>query len=101
MHSVAALVIPRPLSMGTDPVDGRNPKSPQPCVLALLLPPVSTFPLPHIHALLPLHVCALLPLRVHMPPPPLPLHTPLPGVAHALTPILQALHGGLWLRRQA
>ena len=101
MRSVTALAIPRPLSAGADPVDDRNPESPQSRVLAFLLPPVFAFPLPHVHAVLLLHVRASPPLRVRVPPPLLPPSTPLPGVARVLTPILQALRGGPWLRQQA
>ena len=82
MRSVIVLAIPRPLSMGTDPVDDRNPESPRPRILAFLLPPVFAFPPPHILTVL-------------------PLHAPLPGVARALAPILRALRGRPWLHRWA
>ena len=94
MHSVTALVIPRPLSAGADPVGGRNPESLRSRILVFLLPPVFAFPPPHVHAALPLHVRASPPLRVRVPPPLLPLRAPLPGVARALAPILRVLCGG-------
>ena len=86
--------------MGTDPVDDHDPKSPRSRVLTFLLPPIFAFLLPHVHTVLPLHVHASLPLHIRVPPLLPLLHTPLPGVARVLTPILRALHGGLRIRRR-
>ena len=101
MRSVATLAIPRPLSAGTDPVDDRDPESPQSRILTFLLPPVFAFPPPHIHAVLPLHIRASPLLRVRVPPLLPPLCAPLPGVACMLAPILQALCGGPRIRQWA